>query len=348
MTMDFLTGWDWESEQEDFRELLNYQEYCGEQFLFVWKDVRDRIYEEARLFADRRLQTADGSRQHVEDSRASAAVCGLPSAVSSGVFWEVKDPHTDYTVAQTKTNGCVSYGVSAGVEDTLCLGKQKGREVEVFRSCAPWLYGGYHNIIKGRPGTGGCSMSGMMRFIAQHGILPYDTQPKIYADGEVDWHVSAKSWKRIYEKYGAEAARFQIKVAKLPRNYEDIVACLRAGYAVPYGTDKKLVLDKKTGYYYLSGRMMHCMSWSGFGAVQTADSRRQTTAERADTPPLASAANCGLPSADYFTYNKNSWLDGRGKQRLSDVKTQVNSNYFDCFVVLDIERTRKSKPNFGL
>ena len=118
---------------------------------------------------------------------------------------------------------------------------------EVFRSCAPWLYGGYHNVIRGRPGTGGCSMSGMMRFIAQYGILPYDTQPKIYADGEVDRHFSAKSWKRIYEKYGEEAARFQIKVARLPRNVDDIVACLRAGYAVPYGTDKKLVLDRRTG-----------------------------------------------------------------------------------------------------
>jgi len=49
-----------------------------------------------------------------------------------------------------------------------------------------------------------------------------------------------------------------------------------------------------------------------------------------------------------FTYNKNSWLDGRGKQRLEDVKVQVNSNYFDCFEILDIERTRESKQNFGL
>ena len=279
---EFLAGWDWESEQEDFRELLNYQEYCGEQFLFDWKDVRDRIYEEAQLYS----------------------------------AWQVVHPLTDYTVAQTKTNGCVSYGVSAGIEDTLDLARQKGKELEVFRSCAPWLYGGYHNIIKGRPGTGGCSMSGMMRFIAEYGILPYDTQPKIYADGEVDWNFSARSWKRIYEKHGEEAARFQIKVAKLPRNFQDIAACLQSGYAVPYGTDKKLVLDRKTGFYYLSGRTMHCMSWSGFGCE--------------------------------YTYNKNSWLDGRGKQRLADVKVQVNSNYFDCFVVLDIERTRKSKPNFGL
>jgi len=78
---------------------------------------------------------------------------------------------------------------------------------------------------------------------------------------------------------------------------------------VPYGTDKKLVLDKKTGFYYLSGRTNHCMCWSGFG--------------------------------NGFTYNKNSWCDGRGKQRLEDVKAQINSSAFDCFVVLDIERTRK-------
>jgi hypothetical protein len=206
--------------------------------------------------------------------------------------------------------------VSAAVEDTLDMGKQKGKRAELLRSCAPWLYGGYHNMIKGRPGTGGCSMSGMMRFIAEYGILPYDTQPKIYDDGEVDWNKSASSWKRIYEKYSDTAAKFKIKVAKLPRNFNDIVACLKAGYAVPYGTNKKLVLDKKTGFYYLSGSTMHCMCWSGYG--------------------------------NDITYNKNSWLDGRGKQRLEDMKVQVNSNYFDCFVILDIERTRESKPNYGL
>jgi len=47
---------------------------------------------------------------------------------------------------------------------------------------------------------------------------------------------------------------------------------------------------------------------------------------------------------DGFTYNKNSWLDGRGKQRLADVRTQVNSNYFDSFVILDIA----SKPDHRL
>jgi len=50
---------------------------------------------------------------------------------------------------------CVSYGVSAGIEDGLCLAAQKRKEVEVFCACSPWLYGGYHNMIKGRPGAGG-------------------------------------------------------------------------------------------------------------------------------------------------------------------------------------------------
>ena len=280
---NFLTGWDQESEAADFANLMNYQEYCGgEQFIFQWSEVRERIYEEAKLYN----------------------------------HWQVVHPKLNYTVAQTKTNGCVSYGVSAAIEDSLCLARQKEKEVEVFRCCAPWLYGGYHNMIKGRPGTGGCSVSGMMRFIAEYGILPYDTQPKIYDDGEVDWNRNAKSWKQVYEKFGGEAEKYQIKVAKLPRHFEDVVACLKAGYTVPYGTDMKLALDKKTGFYYLSGRTAHCMSWSGFGGD--------------------------------FTYNKNSWCDGRGKQRLADVQKQVNSEYFDCFVILDIERTRKAKANYGL
>jgi hypothetical protein len=293
MSMNFLEGWDNENEEQDYKALWDYQSYCGEQFLVDWADVRDRIYEEAKLYKE----------------------------------WQIDHPLCDYTVAQTKTNGCVSYGVSAGIEDCLCMSRRKGREIELFRACAPWLYGGYHNIIKGRPGTGGCSMSGMMRFIAEYGILPYDTQPKIYADGEVDWNRNAASWKRVFDKWGGEAAKFQIKVAKLPRNFNDVVACLKAGYTIPYGTNKKLVLDRKTGWYHLSGSTMHCMSWSGYGGE---DGRQQTA------------------DGSRFTYNKNSWLDGRGKQRLEDVKTQVNSSYFDCFVVLDIERTRKSKPNFGL
>jgi hypothetical protein len=283
METDFLTGWDNENEELDYVDLIGYQDkYCGEQFIVEWSEVRDRIYAEAGLYKE----------------------------------WNVKSPLCDYTVAQTKTNGCVSYGVSAGIEDAIDIARQKGKWSELLRSCAPWLYGGYHNIIKGRPGTGGCSLSGMMRFIAEYGILPYDTQPKIYADGEVDWNKSASSWKRIYEKFGNTAEKFKIKVAKLPRNFDDIVACLKAGYSIPYGTNKKLVLDKKTGFYYLSGNTMHCMCWSGYG--------------------------------DGFTYNKNSWLDGRGKQRLEDVKVQVNSNYFDCFVILDIERTREAVPNYGL
>ena len=155
-----------------------------------------------------------------------------------------------------------------------------------------------------------------MRFIAEYGVLPYDTQPKIYADGEVDWNHNAASWRRVREQFGGMAEQFQIKVAKLPRNYDDIIACLKAGYSVPYGTDKRLQLGKD-GWYRLAGKpTMHCMEWSGFGGD--------------------------------FTYNKNSWRDGRGKQRLEDVKVQVNSRYFDAFVVLDIERTRKGKRDWGL
>jgi hypothetical protein len=283
METDFLTGWDHDREVLDFANLMNYQEFCGgEQFIYDWSEVRDRIYEEAKLYD----------------------------------HWQVVHPKLNYTVAPTKTNGCVSYGVSAAIEDMLDIARQKEKEVDVFRCGAPWLYAGYHNMIKGRPGTGGCSMAGMMRFIAEYGILPYDTQPKIYADGEVDWNRNPGAWRRVFVKFAGEAEKFQIKVEKLPRTFADIVACLKAGYTVPYGTDKKLVLDKKTGFYVLSGRTAHCMSWSGFGGD--------------------------------FTYNKNSWCDGRGKQRLSDMQVQVNSAHFDAFVVLDVERTRKGKANYGL
>ena len=106
---NFLAGWDNESEQADFVELMNYQSYCGEQFIFDWGDVRDRIYEEAKLYN----------------------------------HWQIVHPELSYTVKQDKTKGCVSYGVSAAIEDMLDIAWQKKKEVEIFRSCAPWLYGGY-------------------------------------------------------------------------------------------------------------------------------------------------------------------------------------------------------------
>jgi len=92
---EFLTGWDQESEAEDYAELMAYQEYCGEQFIFPWSEIRDRIHEEARLYD----------------------------------HWQIVDPQLNYTVNQNRTNGCVSYGVSAAIEDTLCLGTQKRKEV---------------------------------------------------------------------------------------------------------------------------------------------------------------------------------------------------------------------------
>jgi len=42
------TALDQESEAEDYAELMAYQEYCGEQFIFPWAEIRDRILEEAR------------------------------------------------------------------------------------------------------------------------------------------------------------------------------------------------------------------------------------------------------------------------------------------------------------
>ena len=56
MDSNFLTGWDQESEVADFADLMHYQEYCGEQFIFQWSEVRDRIYEEAKLYKHGRVR----------------------------------------------------------------------------------------------------------------------------------------------------------------------------------------------------------------------------------------------------------------------------------------------------
>ena len=56
METNFLAGWDNENEAQDYKNLRDYQAYCGESFLVEWADVRDQIYEEAKLHKEWKIE----------------------------------------------------------------------------------------------------------------------------------------------------------------------------------------------------------------------------------------------------------------------------------------------------
>jgi hypothetical protein len=282
MTEHFPSGWDCENENQAYSDLLKYQEFCGERFLYDFAGLRGRIYDEA-------------------EKRGAWSLKNLPV----------------YNVVQNKTNGCVSYSAAAAIDVFLDFAMQRGREVAPFRSYPIWLYGGYHNAIMKRPGSGGCTLFGMMQFLYQHGTLPQDTpglpqssfRNGTYIDGSLNWNSSTAAWKEAYEKFGPHAVQLRPKVARMPRQFNDVKATLRAGYPISYGTDLKLVKGTD-GVYRINGKTAHAMTWFGM------------------TP-------CGQ-----FTYNWNSWNDNVGRLALSDVQKQLASRYWDGWMIFDIERGR--------
>jgi hypothetical protein len=119
----------------------------------------------------------------------------------------------------------------------------------------------------------------------------------------------------VYEKYADLAEKLQVVTTK-PKTFDDLVTCLKAGYAVAYGTN--IELAKRNGRYYVSGSTAHCMAYAGYTGT----------------------GDC---------YHFNSWRDGKGLLSLDIVKKQWSARYFDCFVVLDIEREgRQGDVNWSL
>ena len=285
MSEQFFSGWDFEHEEQDFKSMMDYQEFCGQKFVYDWSEVRDKIYEESKKYSQ----------------------------------WTHKKL-PNYKYLQNKTNGCVSISANRTFESQLDFANQKGREVKVFRGLPVWIYAAIHCGIHGRASSGGASLSSAMQAIAKYGVLPQDTpglptnifRDGTYIDGALSWNTSMSQWKEAHEKFGDKAIKLRMVVAMLPRNVEDVAACLKAGYPVNYGTDIKLRLQN--GIYVPSGSTAHAMSYDGYYDSQ-------------------------------YAGHWNSWGDGHGKVPFTTIKQQMSSRHWQGYVILDVERSDLSRGN---
>jgi hypothetical protein len=275
----FKTGWlGADEEKHDLASFIDTSEVCGEQWYVPFEDIKSKIYSEAKLYNE-----------------------FLPEGF------------TDYKYTQDASNGCAAInGAARTIWYTLQLMKKKRKEIIPFRPMEAWIYMLYHAFVRKDYGYGGCTMMGVMEGINKYGVLPYDIYGNVISDKKMvnlGWNRKQKS-AEIMKQYGDKAAGFQVKVT-IPETFADIQACLKAGYAVGYGTSIA-VTKGKDGIYRISGRTAHSMTY-------------------------------GFYKNGYFGHC-NSYNDGFGWLAESDAKKQIENKSFSCFCVIDIERTRRSEP----
>jgi hypothetical protein len=193
--------------------------------------------------------------------------------------------------------------------------QRQGRELRYFRPFEAWHYMIYHAMIAHDYSYGGCSIAGMMKAIADYGVLPYEAvadQP--ISDAQMvnlNWN-NRRNFESVFDTYSNRAANYQIKAAQLLR-YTDTELCLQAGYPVIFGTSEKAVLQKN-GTYRVSGRTAHAMCWIGW---------------KPDAFGLC-----------------NSWGDGYGWEPINEAKKHFTGRQFSQYVLLDIERSENVQKTF--
>jgi hypothetical protein len=278
---NFKTGWlGAEREREDLTRFIDDAEVCGEQWHVPFSMVKDKIYSEAELYKE-----------------------WLPN-------W-----FTDYNYVQNSSNGCAAInGVARTTWYLLQLMKKKGKEIIPFRVMEAWVYMLYHALIVKDYSYGGCTMMGVMQAVNRYGVLPYDIYGKVISDKEMvqlGWNRKNKS-EEVIKKYGDQAEKFQIKTT-IPETFNDIQACLKAGYPIGYGTTIA-VKKGKDGIYRISGKTNHSMNYAFY--------------------------------RDGYFGHCNGYNDNFGWLPEADAKKQIESRGFSCFCAIDIERSRRSQPNW--
>jgi len=295
----FLTGWDADHEVEDTQEMI---EYCGpRQWYIPYDQVADQITNEAKTHGYKNWETL-----------------------------------YDYKMVQNKTNSCVGLGTEAAICITSERNMRLGYEQKPIRPYYIWMYAAYWQLFKGRSGTGGCSLGGMMKTINQHGFLPIadvlEKHPAAFAgspqerefdplkaiqaiDGKLDWNSNRRTWDTAYAAFKDTAADFQV-VTTIAPNWNAYRNCLLAKYGISYGTGVKLAL--KNGWYVPSGRTAHCM--------------------------------CHFFGNEEHAYNRNSWNDNVGKITWDTIQKQYHESGFSHFVILKIERNDRNtaEPNYKI
>lgn len=284
----FYDGWMPELEEQHFKNFLNEQEVCGEEWYVDFSVVKERIYEEADVFKHR-------------------PVVQTPSDMFA------------YKYKQDSSNGCAAIAAARTVEYGMELMTRKKKEIVPFRVMPAWIYACYHALIAKDYSYGGCSISGMLTVLNKYGVLPYDVFGKELTDlqmVQLGWN-KRSTFPAVFEKYSEQAVKFQVKITK-PKTFRDLLICLAAGYSVEFGTNLRPVLGKD-GYWTLSGSTNHAMNYAFIKNGRTGEE-----------------GYIGLT---------NSWNDGFGWLAVKLAERQWNGR-FDCFVVLDIQRTRKGKATW--
>jgi hypothetical protein len=270
-----------EAEHRDLQRYIDSMEVCGKQCYVPFDDVKYKIYSEADLYEK----------------------------------W-IPDWFKDYNYKQDSSNGCAAInGAARTIWYALQLMKRKWKEVIPFRVLEAWVYMLYHAYIEKDYKYGGCTMIGVMEGINKYGVLPYDVFGNVITDKDMvnlGWNRKQKS-AEIMEKYGKQAEQFQIKTT-IPKTFEDVKACLRAGYAVGYGTDIGL-RKNSNGIYQITGRIQgHSMTYAFY--------------------------------KDGYFGNSNSYGDNFGWLAESDARRQIERPHFVGICVIDIERSRRSEANW--
>jgi hypothetical protein len=274
-------GWSPDIESRDLEKLFDYS-YSGEQWYVPFRDVQERIYQEAELYPE-----------------------WIPCNV---------DGYTpDYYYLQNSSSACTAINSAWGIYAALCLQRRKKMEVNITRPFEAWHYATYHALIAKDFSYGGCSIAGMLKAVTDYGILPYEKSGhEVITDNamvKLGWN-TRKGFTDAQQQHQNTAANYQIK-ATIPETFDDVKNCLKAGYAVPFGTQLavKLGSDK---IYHLTGKTSHCMCY-------------------------------GYYKPGYFGL-RNDYGDGLGWIPENEARQQIKHRSFSAMCILDIERTDKVKP----
>jgi hypothetical protein len=276
----------------------------------------DYLNEQADLKTLLQEQEAAGEQWVIPFSEVKTKIFELAGTYKGTQICNLPPTWSNYNYVQDSSNGCAAINNTRALSFAMELMERKGKEIQGFRPMEAFTYMLYHALIKKDYGYGGCTISGVMAANNKYGVLPYD----VYGNPITDEQLVKLGWNRrnnyqgIVEKYGEKAEGFQV-VTTVPDTFEDLTACLQDGYAAEYGTDKE-TRKSKDGIYHLTGRgTAHAMCY-------------------------------GFYKDGYFGHG-NSYGDNFGWFPMDEAKKQWNSRYYDVFVILDIERTRK-KINWNL
>lgn len=290
---NFNVGWIPELEAEHYRNIITYQDEVGQQLVYEFSQVKDKIYEESKRPINK----------HIDEITKLNFQDGNSSVEKLKYFLQIG-------------SCCCAHGVGRSIADRQQAMTYKGKEIKGFDVYIPWLYSQYHLRIVGKPSSGGCSVSGMMDLINRFGILPDDLHDlPSYKEAITTWNSNRTVGNAAFEKYKNVAEKFQVITARLGRNEDDIIACCKAGYSIAFGTSIRCSLQN--GYWSTSGTWMHAMSMAN---------------SKGDDIYLTNSHGEGKP----------------GLVTKDTLKKLINGRYFDAFVILDIERERKTDPNWSL